>query len=273
MPTVEVNGVGLHIEEVGSGPPALVLHGGLGVDQQMYRDLDPLSDVLRLVYVDHRGNGQSGGTLDTMTMAQWAADAAELARRIGGDEGALVIGHSYGGFIAQELLVSHPDSVRGAVLVTTTPGQLGEGEEPAPEGPPVPEEFVRMLAEVPGSDDELARTWRQLAPAYVHRAPIEGLLAALDRVRFSVAAMARGFEELAVWSSVDRLARVAVPVLLVAGRHDPFTAWPQSERIARRLPDAEVVVLENSGHVPWLDEPDAFFSTVTDWLHRRGFAR
>ncbi len=73
MPTVEVNGVGLHIEEVGSGPPALVLHGGLGVDQQMYRDLDPLSDVLRLVYVDHRGNGQSGGTLDTMTMAQWAA--------------------------------------------------------------------------------------------------------------------------------------------------------------------------------------------------------
>jgi proline iminopeptidase len=86
---------------------------------------------------------------------------------------------------------------------------------------------------------------------------------------FSAVAMRRGFEELATWSSVDRLTEIRVPVLLVAGRHDAFTAWPQAERIAKRLDDADVAILENSAHFPWLDEPDAFFATITDWLRRR----
>jgi pimeloyl-ACP methyl ester carboxylesterase len=49
-------------------------------------------------------------------------------------------------------------------------------------------------------------------------------------------------------------------------------AWPQSERIARRVLDAETVIFEHSGHVPWLGEPDAFFDAVVDWLHRRALA-
>jgi pimeloyl-ACP methyl ester carboxylesterase len=82
--------------------------------------------------------------------------------------------------------------------------------------------------------------------------------------------MRRGFEELARWSAVDRLHEVTSPVLLVAGRHDAFTAWPQSERIASRLNDADVVILERSGHFPWLEEPDSFFAAVEDWLHHHG---
>jgi proline iminopeptidase len=93
----------------------------------------------------------------------------------------------------------------------------------------------------------------------------------MDGTIYSAAAMRRGFEELAGWSSVDRLHEVDVPTLLIAGRHDALTAWPQSERIAARLPDSEVVILEESGHIPWLDEPDAFFAAVRDWLERRGF--
>ena len=77
--------------------------------------------------------------------------------------------------------------------------------------------------------------------------------------------MRRGFEELAGWSSVDRLAQVRAPALVVAGRHDAFTSWPQSERIASRLPDAEMVVFEDSARFPWLEEPEAFFSTVVGW--------
>lgn len=74
---------------------------------------------------------------------------------------------------------------------------------------------------------------------------------------------------LADWSSVDRLPSVAAPVLLIAGRHDAFCASPQSYRIADRLPDAEVVVCERSGHLPWLEEPELFFPAVISWLSRR----
>ena len=143
-------------------------------------------------------------------------------------------------------------------------------EEPAPEGPPMPDEFAAFLAAMPATDDELALGIGRLAPAYLHRAPAETLTAAMADTVFSAVAMRRGFEELAGWSSVDRLAEVRAPVLVVAGRHDAITAWPQAERITRRLSDAQVVVLENSAHFPWLDEPDAFFEAVTDWLTRRG---
>jgi proline iminopeptidase len=269
VPSISVDGAEIHVEEIGSGPVALVLHGGLGVDHHMYRSLDPLSEHLRLVYVDHRANGSSTGDAATATMQQWAADAAEVARQVGGGEPVIVIGHSYGGFIAQEMMISHPDVVSAVILVTTTPGQLGTGEEPAPEGPPMPEEFAAMFANMPGTDEEYAGFQDRLAPAYLHRRDAAVLRAAMEGTVFRADAMRRGFEVLAGWSSVDRLDSVQMPVLVLAGRHDAFCAWPQSDRITRRLPDADTVIFEESGHLPWLEESEAFFETVTDWLERR----
>jgi len=269
VPFVEVNGVELYVEEVGEGAPALVLHGGLGLDASLYRTLDPLAADLRLVYFDQRGNGRSGGDERSMTMRQWAADAAELARIAGRNEPVIVIGHSFGGFIAQEMAVSHADSVRALVLVTTTPGQLGEGESPAPAGPPMPAELGELLASMPQTDEEAAQGMDMLASAWVHRNVAGELRAAMSGVAVRAAPLRRGFEELAAWSSVDRLGSVRVPVLLIAGRHDAFTAWPQSERIAARLHDAEVVILEESGHFPWFDQPEEFFGAVREWLRRR----
>ena len=153
--------------------------------------------------------------------------------------------------------------------MSTTPGQLGTGEEPAPEGPPVPPEFEHLLASMPESDAELGESFRTLMAAYLHKAPVEEVLPILDGTIYDVNAMARGFEVLAEWSSVDRLSTVDVPTLLVVGRHDAFTAWPQTERIASRLGDAEVVILEESGHLPWVDQPEDFFASVNSWLDRR----
>jgi proline iminopeptidase len=269
---ISIPGAEIMVEEIGDGPVALVLHGGLGLDHQTYRSLDPLASSLRLVYLDHRGNGRSTGDPATATMVQWAADAAAVASDVAGDEPVIVIGHSFGGFIAQEMAISHGAQVRAAILLTTTPGQLGDGEEPVPDGPPMPAEFGEMLSNMPETDEEYAAFMQRLAPAYLHDTPIEVLRDAMRDTVFSAAAMRRGFEELARWSAVDRLHQVTVPVLLVAGRHDAFTAWPQSERIAARLPDAEVLIFEHSGHFPWLEEPDAFFPAIEDWLLRRGLA-
>ena len=87
-----------------------------------------------------------------------------------------------------------------------------------------------------------------------------------DGTIFRAATMVRGFEVLAGWSSVDRLPRIQQPALVVAGRHDVFTSWPQAHRIARRLPNATVEVFEDSGHFPWVEEPDRFFAVLRAWL-------
>jgi proline iminopeptidase len=98
-----INGTELFYVSVGEGLPCLVMHGGLGVDHSyLHPWLDPLGDMLHLIYYDHRRNGRSGrASKETMTHAQLAADADALRSHLGFARVA-VMGHSYGGFIALE---------------------------------------------------------------------------------------------------------------------------------------------------------------------------
>jgi proline iminopeptidase len=276
MPAVQLDGVNLHYEVDGDpGRPALVvLHGGLGFDHHLYRrSFAPLVDDHHLVFPDLRGNGGSfPADLATVTMAQLADDVVALADHLGRDRFA-VLGHSYGGFVAQELALRHGDRLDGLVLVDTTPGQLGasETEEETEQGPPPPREVLELMASMPPTDEALAAGMAQMLPAYFHR-PERIDIAGLDEgTVFRAAVMVRGFEVLGGWSSVDRLGSVVPPVLLLVGRHDLFTSWPQSYRIARHLPgDPTVVVFEESGHFPWIEEPERFFAVLRSWLDAPG---
>ena len=269
VPTTDVHGTTLFYEVDGEGAPCVVLHGGLGFDHTVYRrTLGPLSPPLELVFLDHRGNGRSGRPpLETLTMAQLADDAVALADHLGHHQ-VIVFGHSYGGFVAQELAIRHPDRVRGLLLVDTTPGQLGrdESEDSIEPGPPQPPALGEVMASLVPTDDGLAAGLQALLPHYLHRRDVEEVGPLFADTVFDVSAMLRGFEVLASWSSIDRLSTVRCPTLLVTGRHDVFSSFPQAHRIARRIPGARVEIFEHSGHFPWLDEPDAFFGLVHDWL-------
>jgi proline iminopeptidase len=171
--------------------------------------------------------------------------------------------------VAQELALRHPERITRLVLVDTTPGQLGAGEDPQTyAGPPPPDEFLQMIATPPANDAALSAALERILPFYLHRADPREWAWVMAGTVVSASAMVRGFEVLSTWSSVDRLREITVPVLVAAGRHDVVTGFRQAHRIADRLPDAEVVIFEESGHVPWIDEPDSFFATVGAWLSR-----
>jgi proline iminopeptidase len=271
MPRVVVNGTELFFEVDGEGAPCVVLHGGLGVDHTLYRrTLRPLSPPMRLIYFDHRCNGRSGRPpLDTLTMEQLADDTCGLADHLGLDR-FHVLGHSYGGFVAQELATKYPDRVAGLLLVSTTAGQLGNDESAhvTEQGPAPPPEVVELMSAEPATDDDLAVSMDQMLPHHLHRRDIEEVRSLLADTVWSANAMKRGFEVLSTWSSVDRLDDISCPTLVIVGRHDIITSFPQAHRIARRVRDANVEVLDQSGHFPWLDEPDMFFPLVHGWLAR-----
>jgi proline iminopeptidase len=252
--------------------PCLVLHGGLGLDHRMYRTLDPLADTLDLVYFDHRHNGRSGRPpLDTVTIPQLADDAAALAAHLG-HERVVVLGHSYGGFVAQELAVRHPDLVEALILVDTTPGQRGAGEDPADlAGPPPSPKVAAVLGRMPATEDEYGPWYTDLMVSYLWQDDGAGLRSLLATTVFDQAVTVQGFVALGQWSVVDRLATVACPTLVLVGGHDPVTPLPQALRIARHLPPGtRVVVFEDSGHMPWIDEPTPTFDTIRSWLaHHR----
>jgi proline iminopeptidase len=227
-----------------------------------------LADRLRLVYYDQRANGRSERVpLETLTMEQLADDAAALATRLDATP-AIVIGHSYGGFVAQELALRHPEHVAGLILLDTTPGQLGASDSPDDDqGPPPPPEWLAVAGSAPATDAEFAATLGALLPHYLaDQANLAAAHEAVSKTIFDAATMARSMEVLAGWSSVDRLAQIEVPTLVVVGSHDRITSPAQSHRIARRIPHAQVVEMEHSGHFPWLEEPERFTKIVREWL-------
>ena len=270
MPTAELNGTTLHYEtSETAGRPCLVLHGGLGADHNYLRPgLDRLGNRLSLVYVDHRGHGQGGRTSEPPTVAQLADDAAALAVHLGHHR-VVVLAHSWGGAVAQELALRHPERVAGLVLVASTAGELGADESLLDDmGPPLPVEVDILTRVPPATDEELEATVLALGPYYLRSGDAAAAADVFARCRFDAAAMVRSMQALAAWTAVDRLGAVTAPALLVGGRHDVFCPPEQLARMARRMPRAEVVLLEESAHLPWLDEPDRFFAMVEGWLDR-----
>lgn len=275
MPSAELNGTTLHFETAGAGAPCLVLHGGLGVDHNYLRPgLDRLGDRLGLVYLDHRGHGHSVPATEARrppeapTVTQLADDADALAAHLG-HERVLVLGHSWGGSVAQELALRHPDRVIGLVLVASTAGGLGVGESLLDDmGPPLPVEVDILTRVPPATDHELEATVRALGPYYLRGGDPAAAADVFARCRFDAGAMVRSMHVLAAWSAVDRLNAITAPTLLLGGRHDVFCPPEQLARMASRMPRAEIAVLDESAHLPWLDEPDRFFPIVEEWLDR-----
>lgn len=271
MAEAEINDTRLWYTIEGDGPPAIVVHGGLGVDHGLYRaTLQPLTQRRTVVWYDQRGNGRSDRlSVESITMEQLADDAFALARYLGLGP-ALLVGHSFGGFVAQEFAFRHPDAIAGLLLVATGPGQLGatEVEDEDGVGPPMPDDLAAAFATIPADDDELRATFGRALHHYVRRFDPVALVTEFDKTVLSTAAMLRGFEVLAQWSAVDRLGAIDTPTLVIGGSDDPVMSWPQQARIAKRIPGARLELFDDASHFVWLDQPDGFWRAVQDFLDR-----
>ena len=129
---VAVNGTRLYFDVEGAGlvpdgprmrakPTLLMLHGGPGFDHTIYKPaFSRLADVAQIVYLDHRGNGRSGGDdRGAWNLAQWGDDVKGFCDALG-IERPIVYGASFGGFVAQAYATRHPGHPGKLVLTSTT---------------------------------------------------------------------------------------------------------------------------------------------------------
>jgi proline iminopeptidase len=269
----EVNGTKLFHVESGRGIPFIAVHGGLGYDHAYLRNaLAPAEDLARVIYFDQRGNGRSDPVpMSTITFEQLAADIDALREEFGFDRIG-VIGHSYGGFVAQQYATTYPDRVSHLVLLSTSPGafeatdaELAERGDRSWIGPQVQAALDSFAGPAPSTNEEFLARIPQIAPAYA-RGDAAVIAAELGRAIVNVDALKRGFEILRGWSVVDKLDSITAPTLVACGRHDLLTTPECSARLASAIPNAELAWFENSGHFPWLEEPQAFNNRLRDFL-------
>jgi proline iminopeptidase len=270
-----VNGTEIYHEVVGEGRPLMLMHGGLGLDHTYFRPwLDPLADHSQLIFFDHSGNGRSPRPegFDGVSHATWADDADALRAHLGHDR-IVLLGQSYGGFIALEYALRHPDHLDGLILLCTAPAfDYGEVVVANAQRRGTPEQVstvVEGLGKPAESDEQWRGLWKTILPLYFKRYDAAVAAAVDERTHYSAAAFNHAFGVcLPTYNLVDRLPEIATPTLVLAGRDDWITPPEQAERMHGAIPNSEIVIFEESGHFPFIEEQKAFLTSVEEWLAR-----
>jgi proline iminopeptidase len=283
---VEVADTKLYVEERGeaSAFPLLVFHGGPGLDHTEFGDyLDPLTEggAYRLVLADERASGRSDRTAprETWTLGRMAQDVSDLAASLGTSGGYATLGHSYGAFVVLQHAADHPGEPRGTIVSAgVAAARWLEGVErqlatfePVTLREQVTASWAReteVRTEEEASavlDDQMPFHFRdpQGAALREYQRRTAGLARFAPDVIRHFAAQDYGGIDLE-----DRLGEVTHPVLVLAGRHDRICPASAAQDMAGRLPNAELVVFENSAHMMFAEEQDRYLATVRQFLDR-----
>jgi len=273
MAEAYINGTELFYATIGEGIPCLVMHGGLGFDHTyLHPWLDPLGDTLQLIYYDHRGNGRSGRPdKETMTHAQFAADAEALAVHLGHEKVA-VLGHSYGGFIALEFALRHPNHLSHLILLDTAPtfnygDEIRQNALRQAQRQSNTDEILAVLQEDWSTDEEKRARFPIIWPIYFKNFDPDIGARLLANSIVTVSGGARE-GELKAYNVIPRLGEIQTPTLILAGREDWVCPPSKAHILHDGIPNSELVIFEDSGHLPYVEESDLFFSTVRNWFKR-----
>ena len=233
---------------VGDGPTVLLSHGFCATSAMFTGNLPALSREHRVVTWDLRGHGASDSPADqdAYTADGSVADMAALLDAVDA-ETAVVGGHSLGGFLSLRFVLTHPDRVRGLVLIDTGPGFRNA---------------------------EARDSWNSFAETYAAGLEEKGLAglpageelhADAHRDAAGLVRAARGILVQNDSMVIDGLASIAVPTLVIVGSEDKgFIAG--SEYMARKIPVAHLVVIDGAGHAPNVTHTAEFDDTLLDFL-------
>ncbi len=277
---VDVGGTRLFVEMRGPADafPVIVLHGGPGLDHHEFADyLDPLTDRYRLLLVDQRAQGRSDRDSDpsTWTLETMADDVSRLAARLGLGEYA-VLGHSFGAFVALQHACDAPGASLGSVISSGVPSMrfFDDLDDRLAAFEPVElrEQVTASWAREAGvtTADECALLMHDQNPWHFAdpRDPRIALYEAKTAATVYSPEVLRAFSgpDVVGIEVEDRLGEVTQPLLVLAGRHDRTCPPEASEVIAAGVRDGRCVTFEASGHMTFVEEPQAYVNTVRDFL-------
>lgn len=282
---LKVNGTELYFDVVGSGldatanfaqrPTLVVLHGGPGFDHSYLRPwLDPVSECAQVVYVDQRGCGRSQRhTHEYYQLGIMADDIVLLCQELGIAR-PIVLGQSFGGFVALSIALRHPEFAAGIVLFDTSPAWTGGYDLDALERL-VGGERGKELREIAyrestgqASEAELKRFEQEIMPLYWHQGfkpeyigqLYNEALLNMDIASYMMGTLSKEYD------LRPQLSEIKVPALVLQGRYDWVTPMAGAETMAQTIPNARLHIFEHSGHMVFMEEPEELVAVLKDWI-------
>jgi 3-oxoadipate enol-lactonase len=254
VPFAAVNGIDVYFELHGDGPPLLYISGTGNDLRRSPASVLPVTRAFETLAYDQRGLGRTSKPEADYTMADYADDAAALVHSMGWAS-CHVLGISFGGMVALNLAVRHPDVIDRLVLCCTSPGGTA---------PSYPLHELGRLEPDEAFATRMRLTDRRWDPDADE--PIPGLGSFYDQMVAAAAAPAepeqlaglrRQLAARAGHDVVAELPSITHPTLVCAGRYDDIAPMENSELIADRMPHARLQVFEG-GHLFMVQDRTAF---------------
>lgn len=280
-----MNGAPLFLEAVGTrlrfdgphtrkAPVLLVLHGGPGFDHSAMRSyFDLFADQAQVIYLDHRGNGRSGGDdRQGWTLRQWGEDVKSFCDALE-IERPIVLGQSFGGMVAQAYAIAHPDHAAGLILASTaaridTEATLARFAKAG--GPEARASAERFWSE--GGEDAAQDYARRVLSLYVKTLTEEQKFAAqraIRRVDVASHFFALPDGEFHRYDFRSDLKRISCPALVISGGEGDLITPPSSaEEIVRCLTPgrARLELFPTCHHAPHREDPESYARVVLGFL-------
>lgn len=264
MPVVKVNDINMYYEIHGEGEPLVLIHGSCFDLTAWSLQVPAFSAKYRVITFDNRGAGRTDTTKPPYSARQMADDVKGLMDVIG-IRNAHILGFSMGGAIAQELAVMHPEYVRSLILAGSyarlTPIGLSRTRlilQMFMEGVN-PEFVIRNIFQWGFSerffeDDKNVDTAVKnfLAPLYPQTQDgFEGQIHAnID------------------YDGRDHINKISAPAMIISGREDLTVSVRCAEELASKIPNSELIILENAAHSFIFEESERFNRIVLEFLGR-----
>jgi proline iminopeptidase len=282
-----VNGVAHFYTMIGDGEPFVVLHGGPGMwHDELFPFFDDLASDHLVVFYDQRGNGKSSMremTPDDFTVDWLVSDLEEL-RRMWGFDRINVVGHSWGGLLAMYYATEYPDRVTRLILIDAAPvnSDLLVASYQALIDRFTKDEWNHLealyesgpyLAGDPGTHNEAMRLSEgatfHIADAREKYFDLVAFDAATAANMVAISGPARAMK-LNV-TVQDKLKNINCPTLIINGRED-FIVADAPELVHRLVSNSKLVVIPDSGHYPFIEQPDAFSKALRRFITRTASA-
>lgn len=269
----------LFCRSFGEGKPIIVLHGGPGLTQDyLLPGMTELAKNHQVIFYDQRGCGQSEGVIssENITIPQYIRDL-EAIRKETGHSTFILLGHSWGGFLAMQYAICHPDHLEKMILsnsMTATSEDLAMFLQ---------EWFKRMTPILPklnaiqdsqafkeGDPQTVEEYYQTVFKPYCFNPESVDLL----NLKLSRTAAVNGqlvktlfnkelFEM--PYDITPALLKLNIPTLVIHGDYDPIPA-STAENIHKNIPHSQFILLKDCGHFPYVETPKPYFKAINDFL-------
>jgi proline iminopeptidase len=287
---VTVNGIKLWYESEGSGPPLVLIAGGPGFSHNyLHPHFTQLAKSFRLIYFDEYGTGKSDQASDPhdYTFARDVENLEGLRRALGLGK-ISVLGHSYGGIVAQAYALQFPDSVQKVILVDAAWGAEmlqahveNNHNELRNQYPETWDKIVKVheqgyhscTKQFRDADDEPGEF--SVSLLFYDASKFPELIRTAAPLNHAILCAMRGDDgdfvlggDLSKLDFRPQLKDLHMPLLIVAGRFDRILFPRYQIQYKTYAPQAQFVMFEKSGHFPFIEEPEEFTRVVGEFLKK-----